>query len=229
MISRKTALPIIQSELRIHSPLEGHFRPRREGMSQKTSLWRSLMRWGDDSNKKAPPTGSLAGLRPYLTVGLSPREARPQGGSEESLRHPMPQLRTTLLEPRLVKPSVDLRPSEHGVLFRIIPWRFYPICLLPTDLLLHPAGPPRPPESCPPAPPCVGAFVCIYPARSDWLRLSPAHPRSPAFCRALRQCAGESFFYTNSARSGRPPLLSTPPRPPDSCCKPPLCEGERLR
>ena len=26
---------------------------------------------GDDSNKKAPPTGSLAGLRPYLTVGLS--------------------------------------------------------------------------------------------------------------------------------------------------------------
>ena len=28
------------------------------------------MRWGDDSKIIAPPTGSLAGLRPYLTVGF---------------------------------------------------------------------------------------------------------------------------------------------------------------
>ena len=38
------------------------------------------MRWGDDSKIIAPPTGSLAGLRPYLTVGF------PQSGQSLILK-----------------------------------------------------------------------------------------------------------------------------------------------
>ena len=69
---------------RLHSPLEGHFRLIREGMSQKPSVFcaKADAVGGMLLKYKLPPP---ARLRPCLADGLSPRKARPSRG--EWVRH----------------------------------------------------------------------------------------------------------------------------------------------